>query len=514
MNAKSVLLGFVMAAAISLAACGGGGGNHFLVSNLKGTYTFYANGHDSNGYPVCIAGSIDLDGNGNVTGGEQDYFDAESGNEYPADAVTGGTITIGSDGRGTLTVTPTSAPSETYSVVQVNAKHLLVTEFDSNATSGGSMDLQTVPTSVPSGGDAFETWDVYYGPVFGGVLTSTGTAITGEGDEDIFGNFAQVTYQGSIASPPDSNGRGTLTLVDSGGVQAGFAYYVVGPEVFRLIEMNAVEGLGDYQVGSIYGQGTAAGAFSAASLKGSFVFSQQGAATPGVGEYGVAGEFTTDGVGTFTAGVADVNEGDGTPIVAGDISQSTFGVSSDGYGSISLAPTGQTDTLANFGVYMVDPGLNITDPNNTTGGGGALMTDLDVNSNGIGFLVPQTSGATFSGNYAFSQDGYYATVSNSSFFDLIGRLNSNGSSKLTGTVDFNDIANTGLNSALAVTGNFAADTGNPGRSTAQLSIGGAANSPENVTIYRANSDLALHVDTDSPANGQGNNGVGVLEKQQ
>ena len=58
-----------------------------------------------------------------------------------------------------------------------------------------------------------------------------------------------------------------------------------------------------------------------------------------------------------------------------------------------------------MGVYMTDPALNFSDPNNTSGGGGALVIDLSDSEElpGVsGVLIPQTdtSTADFNGNYA------------------------------------------------------------------------------------------------------------------
>src|SRR6202167_5488561 len=78
-------------------------------TNLTGTYTFFANGQDASQNPTSVAGSIVINGTtGMVTGGEQDYFDLTSMDLFPSDPITGGTIVLGSDGRGTLTLTPTS----------------------------------------------------------------------------------------------------------------------------------------------------------------------------------------------------------------------------------------------------------------------------------------------------------------------------------------------------------------------------------------------------------------------
>ncbi len=483
-------------------------------SNLKGTYTYYANGWDSNSYPYSVVGSIALDGNGNVTGGEQDYFDLNSGTIDTADTIeaTGGTITLGSDGRGTLTFTATNLGTpETFSVALANNDHLLITEFDSSATSAGAMDLQTAPTSVPMGGNAFALYDAWDGLVFGGVLTSNGTTTTAtQLDVDYQGTqYIDITFSGDTINPPDASGRGTMTV---DGFQ--FAYYVVGPEAFRLIE---IDGNANYfMAGSMFGQGTAAGAFSAASLKGSYAFEQNGEDNNlnGIFEYGAAGEFTTDATSTLTAGVADLNEGDGNPVLAGPLAGSSYAVASDGYGSIILA-TALDGTWQNFGVYMVDPTLNIADPNNTTGGGGALMIDYDANNWGPGMTAPQSSGAAFSGNYAFNQDGTYQTTTTGAFFDLIGQVLSDGTSKLTGHADYNDLGNTGQNADETISATFVPDPTNAGRSTAQLSISGnGATTNENITLYQASDGLLFHVDMDSPSAEVGNTAVGVFEKQQ
>lgn len=480
------------------------------LSNLNGTYTYYANGWDSSPAPYSVVGSIVLDGNGNVTGGEQDYVDANSGTVDTADPINpaGGTITLGADGRGTLTITPTNLGTpETFSVVLVNNDHLLITEFDSSATSAGSMDLQTSPTSVPTGGNVMSLYDPNDQIVLGAVITASGLNVTGgEGEADFGGSISSGSLSGSLTAP-DAYGRGTMNI--NGTI---LAYYVVGPEVFRLIETDSSA----FATGSMYGQGTSAGAFSAASLTGSYAF-MQGGESPnnpnGLYFYGLAGQFTTDASATFTAGVADLNEGDANPVLAASLAGSSYTVNADGSGTVTLA-SALDSSVQNFAIYLVDPTLNIADPNSTVGGGGAILIDVDQNTWGVGLAVPQSSGATFAGNYAFNQDGYYVTSTSYSFFDITGQLLSDGAATLTGNADFNDLDNTGLNSGVAVTGTFTADSGNPGRSTAKINISGSGGiSTENITLYQASDGLLFHVDMDSPSAGAGNIAVGVFEKQ-
>jgi hypothetical protein len=483
------------------------------VGDLTGTYTFYANGWDSGGFPYSVAGSVALDGSGNVTGGEQDFFDVSTGTVISDDPIVAGTgvVTVGDDGRGSITITPTTAAAETFSFAVVNNNHALIEEFDSIATSAGSLDLQTAPTSVPAGGNAFSVHDVEDLFVFGGVLSSDGTSTftTGQADDDQAGtvNFG-FTTSGTFTAP-DAAGRGTLTLDDATFGNLQFAYYVVGPEAFRLVEIDAVE----FAAGSMYGQGSATPNFSAASLTGSFVFSQAGETALGFGFFSAAGQFTTDGVSAFTAGVADANLGDGAPVLAGDLTAgTTYGVNANGYGAVTLTGT-TTDGLANFGVYLVDPALNVVDPNNTAGGGSALMINLDGGSLGNGIVVPQVAGAVSPGNLAFYQDGEYDAGTGFFPFDLVGQVLSDGTSQFSGLADYNDLFNTGLNPAVSFSGTITPDSANPGRATVVSTLNGSA-TPNNLTVYQASSSLGLFVETDTSASGVGTVSSGAIEAQQ
>ncbi len=481
-------------------------------SNITGTYTFFANGTDAGQAPTGVAGSIVINGaTGMVVSGEQDYFDISSGDIFPSDPITGGTIVVGSDGRGTLTLTPTSAPAESFSITVVNNNHILITEFDANATSNGSLDLQTAPTSVPMGGNAYALIDATDANAFGGVLTSNGTVATAtESDDDLAGaqdfDFTTMTV---AFTPPDPSGRGTVTFVDPNfGPPFTLAYYVVGPEAFRLIEFDDV----GFATGSMYGQGT--GTFSGASLGSKFVFGQAGIEAPGIGIgiYSAAGQFAGNGTSAFTSGVADVNLGDGTPVLAGSLTTgTTYFVNADGYAGVALTGT-NTDGLANFGVYLVDPAINVADPNNTSGGGGAVMLDLDSVDIGIGIVAPQATTPTFSGNFAFSLDGFFETATTASWYSLLGQATSDGTSKVAGLADYNELA-IGLTPGATLAGTYTADATNAGRSTMQLTINGAA-TPNNFTLYQASSALVLQVDVDSPSPAVGTIGFGVFEQQQ
>ena len=482
--------------------------------DITGTYTFFANGSNTNGgAPYSVAGSVVLGGAKIM--GEQDEFSCAPPpavcSVFPQDAITNGSISVGSDGRGALTLTPTAAAAETFSITVVNNKHILLTEFDGNATASGSLDLQTAPTSVPTGGNAFALLDSFNAYALGGVLTSSGTSITAsQVDDDIIGtpNFGfSLSCPVCTVTAPDPAGRGTITLTDPNFGTMELAYYVVGAEAFRLIEFDKFA----FASGSMYGQGSAV--FSASTLGKPFVFGQSGigsATASGLGLWAIAGQFTGNGTSALSAGVADVNEGDGSPVKAGALSGSPYFVDANGYAGIALSGA-HTDLLANFGVYLVDPAINVADPNNANGGGGGVMLDLDTNTIGIGILVPQTAGATFIGNYALEQGGFFRTNTTSANYGLVGQIASSGAS-FSGLADFNELG-IGQNAAVTVSGNTSPDMANPGRATSQVTIAGAA-TPNNMTAYQASDALLLEVDVDSTGAQLGNVGLGVIEQQQ
>jgi hypothetical protein len=483
------------------------------VGDLTGTYTFFVNGSNNVGFPYGVAGSVVL-GSEKITG-EQDEFSCVAPpapcNVFPKDPIVSGSISVGADGRGSLSLHPASALAETFSITVVNNKHILLTQFDANAVADGGLDLQTAPSSVPSGGNAFAIFDTLNTYALGGVLTSSGTSITGsEVDDDIGGaaNFAFALTCPCAITAPDAAGRGTIALTDPKlGTTLELAYYVVGPEAFHLIEFDMVR----FSTGSMYGQGS--GSFSAANLGKPFVFGQTGEGSSngmGLGLWAAAGQFTGDGSSALSAGVADVNQGDGMPVKAGSLSGSSYFVKANGYGRIVFSGA-NTDGLTNFGIYLVDPAINVADPNNASGGGGGLMLDLDSSTVGIGITVSQTTGAIFTGNYAFDQGGYFQTTTTHALYGIVGQIVSTGTS-LSGLADYNEFL-IAQNPGVSVTGTTTVDVANPGRATSQVTINGAA-TPNNLTIYQASDGLLLDVDVDSTAAGLGNVGLGLIEQQQ
>jgi hypothetical protein len=413
-------------------------------------FVFYVNGLENSATdgPVYygVAGAVGFDLSGNVLGGEQDYNDGQNGFTTPANtiAATGSSMTVNSTtGTGTLILNvsasnPTVGVNgiETFAVQFINASHALITQFDGSATSSGSLDLQTA-TSAVDGNFAFTLSGIDTAGTpfaFGGVFSDTSGSIHGTYDE----NDAGKAFVGNTLTAADNGvgadvyGRGSITgFTDPSNANEpiSLVYYVVGPEVLRIIDVDA----DDTMAGSAYGQGSATSFDSTVLSKDVFGILDNTedevvvAAGQLVAVNTAAGTFSA----TFT-GEGDDDEGgavvSGTPGgVAGNYS---FSKTVLGYGSMTgITGLGSIHTL---GLYATDPTLNLLDPNNTTASnlGAALVLGLDDFAEPTGVVIPQgtvaSDGSDLDHSYGFGAQAY---VDNGSFpsgnpgweYDFVGQ---------------------------------------------------------------------------------------------
>ena len=400
----------------------------------------------------AVTGAVGFDLNGNVIGGEQDYNDA-SGLTSPGEPTTpdvinptGSSMTVDTNtGTGTLVLNVSASdPSvgvagiEKFAVQFVNASHALITQFDGSATSSGSFDLQTA-TSGADGNFAFTLSGLHTDPIlsfaYGGVYSNTSGTIHGIYDENesgtvLLGKTLTATDNGVGA---DVFGRGSIsgfTDPNEDDAPISLVYYIVGPEVLRIIDVDFEDAL----AGSAYGQGSATSFASTALSKDVFgiLDNTEDAFFAAAGQLVAA----HTAVGTFSAtftGEGDDDEGGtvmatGTPGgVAGNFSFSSTVL---GYGSM----TGVTGlgSIHKLGLYATDPTLNLIDPNNTTAAnlGSALVLDLDDFAQGTGIVVPQgtiaSDGSDLNHSYgfgaqAFTDNGSLPNPNAGWEFDFVGQ---------------------------------------------------------------------------------------------
>ena len=466
-------------------------------SALNGQYTFIVSGQDSN-FNYVAAGSIVADGNGGISSGEEDFCDLAT--ECTTVSL-GGSYSSGADGRGSINLTSSSFSSaQTLEFVLTSTNHALITEFDTSATSSGTLDLQDPNALDASGITGGFSMSLNGEDVQSGVPAGVGGVMTG----DASGDFNNVTLD---VNDPSGNGFTTETtnlLVVAGPDPFGriavsdgtltFAYYIVNAKAVRVIEVDDV-----FQTtGSAYTQG--GGSLTTASLAGNSVFTDAGMSV--LGQVGVGGEFTADANGNVTAGFADIND-DGSA-TNGSIAGSTFSSFVSGRGSLTLNG-GVSSDVTEFQVYLVDPSVNILDPTLSTGGGGALLLDSDANAVGAGAIIPQANSPSFNGAYGANLQAITASNENFAEIDLTGQVTASGGTSLTGTGDLNNFGD--LLPSQTLTGTISADGSHAGRFTGTLMIGSFGTL--NLVYYQATNSQIVVVEVDG-----GTIGTGVLLTQQ
>jgi hypothetical protein len=547
--------------------------------NIGQQYAFVLNG----GYGGWgAAGSVTLDGYGNVVGGEVDYECPGCGTTHAAvvsasTAGGGSSYSLDSTGHGYLSLS-LAGDIEVHGITATSNSHLVIAEEDQNdgITYGdvGSMDLQTAGPSFSgsqvTGGYSF-TASGYSGAMgkngsWGGIFTADGTAtaatpgnITGGiFDENVGNNGGGSGYNSEPSTPggtgsvgaaglpitgtytaPDANGRGVITFSATPDTivacsanptatctQNEYVYYLVTPEVLRLVVLSN-NGDGAY-TGNAYGQGSlaTAGNVTNAALTGGYVFSYFGYGDNNNGgdSSAAAGQFATDGSGSVGSGVMDFNVANGgvqpsgsTPnptTVTTDISLigSVIAISGSPRGTFTT-PSGQI-----YNVYLTDPNLNLLDPNNTTGTGGALLFEANAATpygNAIGLMVPQADAASaaLAGEYAieFSQQSNVSgCCQNDSGYTGDFTVSTSAPGTFTGEGDFESAASysTAIPAINPLSGTFTADGSNPGRFTGTITttppfpigpFGSTTPGTEQFSYYLANDSQGFIIETSTTA---------------
>jgi hypothetical protein len=496
-------------------------------STATNNFVFYASGEEATGDTYSVAGvvAISTDGNNTIIGGEQDYNDGmvTTSPQPSGDFITSGSLVFADDGSGNATLTlVTDNPNvgvsgtETFALTYANANHALIVQFDGSATSFGSFDLQTSAATPVSASFSFTDTgaDSSGAPVAdGGVFSLDGSSnITGFFDTNDAGTVVLDTAvpSGVSAGPTDSLGRGNVIGGLAGAVSIN--YYVVGPQVLRTINVDTT----DTAVGSAYGQGAVPG-FSAGSI-GTSVFNVGSS----LGLYAAAGQFTTDGSANITDGTGDENESvlNGTaPAIGATPLTGTYALAANGYGSITFT-SANLNSVSVLGVYAVDPALNILDPNNLVGSGGALIAEMD-SLVGIGALIPQTDTALgdVMSPVTFGAQGRTNTDGSNDEFDFVGGGPfSGGLNDATGALSDPLGALTGTAGEFDATfnGTFTDDGTHVGRSTTTLTVSATNGTdftavPLTVTAYEANPSQLFWIETDDTSFFNGSIQGGALD---
>lgn len=465
------VLPLVLSAIGVLVACGGSGSSFtppvpppsggFSPSNLNGTYVFSASGTDTNGAPYAIVGTFTANGSGGITGGVLDLNDAEFPTATPTAvppvanaAISGGSYSLGVDGRGQVKLN-TSVPLFSSPIILdyalQDSGHGLVTEFDSNASGSGSLDLQSSGVT-PTGSYAFIFSGAYSsagaenGVSFStvGNFTLTGAAMAGLEDINSSGIPSADALSGTFALGPSSNPATQIAATGSSNYSITYDVFAIDAGHLKFIEMDSNGTL----------SGDAFAQSSATMPTGTLAFSLIGGTSSVLTAAG--GFIVTDGNGNITnSSTEDINSSNGT------VSTAPVGFS----GLYTAGGTGRytLNTLAGF--------VGATEFAAYPSTGGVLLLEIDSDGVLAGAAYTQSSTAVPdpSQGYAFNLSGTNlgASTGSSAEVDDIAEFATAASGlTLTGITDENFAPGGSPNYALALSGSYTAPTSGRGQMSA------------------------------------------------
>jgi hypothetical protein len=466
---------------------------------LKGQYALNISGQNGNPF-LAVLGSIIADGQGGITG-EEDAAPPCG----PVTVPVTGTYTLGSDGRGIMTIDTGNncfgaAGTQTLSFAIAGgpgspAPRALVSEFD-NGVGSGSLDLQDT-TDIAKGLGSISG---SYAFVFDGFDINNTNANTGIGTTDAGGTIAvsgsSMTFAqdvndqgtGTVTKPsqtltfgaPDNFGRGTATSATG----ISYVFYVVDAGHIKFLEN---DGTNFVEIGSAYSQGTL--------TPGNFVFTVAGVDgtlnnSTGSGLVAAGGAFTAS-ASALSNGIIDVNDS-GTAPILGTAFTGSITAPTNGRGTLTL-----TSTLVGISQFAYYP----------TAKNGLLLMELDTGFAAIGVALPQPASITtpnFNGNYATNFTNATAGLGYQEE-DSVGLVVADGVGAFTGAVDlFNTAGNLSLGDPL--TGAFVA-AANPGqgRFTGTLSImlSASTTQTQKEIFYMADPNTVLFIQADQQAQTSG-----------
>lgn len=419
----------------------------FSNSSLKGNYIFSLGGIDSSGAAFYAAGAVTADGNGNITGGEEDLNDVASG-YFKATSVVG-SYNVGSDGRGTLTLN-SSIGSFQYAIAIRALNNAGLNEIDNNVINAtGNLEQQTaIGVSAPSGNYAFGfagSSSNCGGLNSNGIFALSGTTVGGLQDVNCGRTVTQSQSLTGSYTGIDSLGRGTGSFSASTGT-SNFVYYVVSANRYRFICPDSAtffQGTADLQIQP---------AFANTDFNGSYIINTSANTAAGV-SYTLIQMNASNG--NVSSGYYDVND-------TGTVGQASLS------GAYSLAANGRVSgsftvngVALPFSMYLVSPtqAYYLDERNTAVGGGNVYAQTGSVTTN-----------AAWAGSYATKQFGYF--INNGGFItpgnstSISGQISADGNGNLAGTLDFNDPAN--VYTGLTLQGTYSVGTTAPGRTTLSI----------------------------------------------
>jgi hypothetical protein len=475
-----------------------------IPTSLSGTYVISYSGMDvtSSGSqsPFAMLGTITADGKGNLTGlidlNDLDLITTAgtaSGVQLGLNAT--GTYTIGTDGRGSGTLTfPTLTVAATNTAVQfgldfvlISSSHALITRFDSSGSGSGTIDLQAA--SIPTNSFQSVSFALFGADANGFPLASAGAITVNSsgvvtGTQDFNENGASTGLSGLTLSTATSN----LTEVNGGGLNGtaeldsnfgtlSFEVWVVDQTHLKFIESDTS---GTVLSGDAFSQ------------QSSFPAGQLVLTLGGIGggfkPFVAGGLLTTDASGNMN-GFEDFNYSGNFTHVANVGAACTAFVA----GRCQLSFTNFTNGTANNFQFAAYPTS-----------GGILLLEIDSFGLAQGAAYAQT-GTTIAASqtYGLNLSGY-----NGGEVDDIAQFTAGTSAISAGTLDENDQGTTFA--AEGWTGSYLPSVQAPGRGSIAATVSGGKSQQPTLSFeyYVIDSSTIAVIETDA-----GQVGVGTFQLQ-
>jgi putative Ig domain-containing protein len=411
---------------------------------LNGNYAFLFEGFNSKG-AYAMAANFFADGRGNINPSSQTFADINSVAGPNPQASLFGKYTIGSDGRGSFTLTITCATtvkscvclptgiSCTSSSISNNFTYQFaldgngngqVMEQDASGIRGtGILRKRTLASFAPQNFSGnyvfgFAGADSSANRVaLGGVIQADGNSLLQNGNADVNDagtlntNLAGVT--GTFLLAP--NGRGTATFSGLTSATLNYAFYMASPSDVLFVGLDPVSVTNPLTSGEAILQTQPS--FDATSLNGASVVTETGLDAGGKASV-LAGLLSANGNGSVSA-TMDTN--DGGTVVSNASASGSYTFSSNG--RFVLSGLG-----AQLGV------LYLTAPNE-----GILLGQDPAAS--LGLVEAQTGGPSFdassiAGYFSFGPPVVgYPGAAETSVSDFVGSFNSDGIGTWLGKID-------------------------------------------------------------------------------
>jgi hypothetical protein len=377
-------------------------------SLLSGHYAFQLAGFTTSGLPVAIAGSITADGNGNITGGEEDV---NTNGTIVSNTNLSGTYSLASGLQGTFTLANVLGTPAFAFAINAQGQSGSVIEFDTSGNLvSGALQIQdtTVTTLAQLAGEfAFRAASNDTAPSRTSIIgrftlqapqppQTSGVIVNGLTDISSTSSGVVLTDSGLAGSfnAPDANGRGTAVLTPLNQATANIAYYIVNSSKLFFIETD-IPGLNPLMLAGVM-QGQQLGGLDNTALNAPSVFNMTGLSATAIEPSVVIGTFTGSNTTLSVTGALNGNDAGFITTVAFLTGSFTSVDSGSGRGIMSFTDSSPSITSVVF--YLTAPETGFVLENVTVG-----------NEARVGNFEPQTGGpftnTSIAGNYVLNAGG-------------------------------------------------------------------------------------------------------------